>query len=34
MRDMGQVMGLVKQRLGTNIEPARASAIVKGKLAG
>lgn len=34
MKDMGRVMGLVKERLGTSIEPARASALVKAALAG
>ncbi|MES2121006.1 MAG: GatB/YqeY domain-containing protein [Pseudomonadota bacterium] len=33
MKDMGRVMGLVKERLGTAIEPARASALVRGMLA-
>jgi len=33
MKDMGRVMGLVKERLGTSIEPARASALVKSALA-
>jgi hypothetical protein len=32
MKDMGRVMGLVKERLGTSIEPARASALVKAAL--
>jgi hypothetical protein len=32
MKDMGRVMGLVKDRLGTSIEPARASALVKAAL--
>jgi uncharacterized protein YqeY len=32
MKDMGRVMGLVKERLGTAIEPARASALVKAAL--
>ena len=32
MKDMGKVMALVKERLGTAIEPARASALVKGAL--
>ena len=32
MKDMGKVMGEVKSRLGTQIEPARASALVKGLL--
>ncbi len=34
MKDMGRVMAEVKTRLGTSIEPARASALVKGLLAG
>lgn len=33
MKDMGRVMAAVKERLGTSIEPARASALVKGALA-
>ena len=33
MRDMGKVMAEVKARLGTSIEPARASALVKAALA-
>src|SRR5689334_20711232 len=32
MKDMGQVMALVKERLGASIEPARASSIVKAAL--
>ena len=32
MKDMGRVMALVKERLGTAIEPARASALVKAAL--
>jgi uncharacterized protein YqeY len=32
MKDMGRVMALVKERLGGSIEPARASALVKGML--
>ena len=32
MKDMGRVMGLVKERLGPAIEPARASALVKAAL--
>ena len=32
MKDMGRVMALVKERLGTSIEPARASALVKTAL--
>ena len=32
MKDMGRVMALVKERLGTSIEPARASALVKSAL--
>ena len=34
MKDMGRVMAEVKSRLGTQIEPARASALVKAALAG
>ena len=34
MKDMGRVMGLVKERLASSIEPARASALVKAALAG
>ena len=34
MKDMGRVMAAVKHDLGTSIEPARASALVKGLLAG
>ena len=34
MKDMGKVMGLVKERHATSIEPAKASALVKGLLAG
>jgi uncharacterized protein YqeY len=34
MKDMGRVMGLVKDRLGTSIEPARASGLVKAALSG
>ena len=34
MKDMGRVMALVKERHATSIEPARASALVKGLLAG
>ena len=34
MKDMGRVMAEVKARLGTSIEPARASALVKAALAG
>ena len=34
MKDMGRVMALVKERLGTGIEPARASGLVKAALAG
>jgi hypothetical protein len=34
MKDMGKVMGLVKERLGTAIEPARASGLVREALAG
>jgi uncharacterized protein YqeY len=33
MKDMGRVMAEVKARLGTSIEPARASALVKAALA-
>ena len=33
MKDMGRVMTLAKERLGTSIEPARASAMVKAALA-
>ena len=33
MKDMGRVMGEVKARLGSSIEPARASALVKAALA-
>jgi uncharacterized protein YqeY len=33
MKDMGKVMAEVKVRLGTQIEPARASALVKAALA-
>ena len=32
MKDMGKVMALVKERLGTAIEPARASGLVKAAL--
>jgi uncharacterized protein YqeY len=32
MKDMGRVMALVKERLGTAIEPARASGLVKAAL--
>ena len=32
MKDMGRVMALVKERLGTSIEPARASGLVKATL--
>lgn len=32
MKDMGQVMALVKERLGGSIEPARASALVRTAL--
>jgi uncharacterized protein YqeY len=34
MKDMGRVMGLVKERLGTSIDPARASGLVREALAG
>lgn len=33
MKDMGRVMALVRERHATSIEPARASALVKGLLA-
>ena len=33
MKDMGRVMAAVKESLGSAIEPARASALVKGLLA-
>ncbi len=33
MKDMGRVMAVVKDQLGSSIEPARASALVKGLLA-
>ena len=33
MKDMGRVMAEVKERLGSAIEPARASALVKAALA-
>ena len=32
MKDMGRVMALVKERLGTSIDPARASSLVKAAL--
>jgi uncharacterized protein YqeY len=32
MKDMGRVMALVKERLGTSIDPARASGLVKAVL--
>ena len=32
MKDMGRVMALVKERLGTSLEPARASALVRSAL--
>jgi len=32
MKDMGRVMALVKERLGTSIDPARASGLVKASL--
>jgi len=32
MKDMGRVMALVKERLGTSIAPARASGLVKAAL--
>ena len=34
MKDMGKVMGLVKERHATAIDPARASRLVKAALAG
>jgi uncharacterized protein YqeY len=34
MKDMGRVMALVKERHASSIEPARASALVRGLLAG
>ena len=34
MKDMGRVMGLVKERHASSIEPARASALVRAALAG
>ena len=34
MKDMGKVMGRVKADLGANLEPARASALVKAALSG
>ena len=34
MKDMGRVMALVKERHATEIEPARASALVRAALAG
>lgn len=34
MKDMGRVMAEVKAKLGTAIEPARASALVRAALAG
>ena len=34
MKDMGKVMGEVKSRHASSIEPARASALVRGLLAG
>jgi uncharacterized protein YqeY len=34
MKDMGRVMALVKERLGTSIAPARASGLVREALAG
>ncbi|WP_265529812.1 GatB/YqeY domain-containing protein [Sphingomicrobium marinum] len=34
MKDMGRVMGEVRARHGATIEPAKASAIAKAKLAG
>ena len=32
MKDMGKVMAAVKEKLGTSIEPARASGLVKAAL--
>ena len=32
MKDMGRVMALVKERLGTSIDPARASGLVRAAL--
>jgi uncharacterized protein YqeY len=32
MKDMGRVMALVKERLGTSIEPSRASGLVRAAL--
>jgi uncharacterized protein YqeY len=32
MKDMGRVMALVRERLGTSIDPARASGLVKAAL--
>jgi len=32
MKDMGRVMALVKERLGTSVDPARASGLVKAAL--
>ena len=34
MKDMGRVMSLVKERLGSSIDPARASGLVKAALSG
>lgn len=34
MKDMGKVMALVRERLGTGIDPARASGLVKAALIG
>jgi uncharacterized protein YqeY len=34
MKDMGRVMALVKDRHASEIEPARASALVRAALAG
>jgi uncharacterized protein YqeY len=34
MKDMGKVMALVKERFASELEPARASALVRGMLAG
>ena len=34
IKDMGKVMALVKERFASELEPARASALVRGMLAG
>ena len=34
MKDMGKVMAAVREKHASEIEPARASALVKGLLAG